>query len=170
MRLTLTERLLLANQLRILELLDPAEASHYKQQRQAIEDGYELEYGGIAQSISSTPMSTDECSAVMDVLDMYRDLTFSARSANADGGEVRFPGFDGNNEPRELGYVMYLFSAERWKELQRDGGVNSHAPMKDRYRRMLNVWRRIRRHGDPNRPATQRDLTADEIRQIIDAG
>jgi uncharacterized protein YfbU (UPF0304 family) len=41
LKLSLTERIVLANQLRILEAVDPDEAKSYQHQRDALERGYE---------------------------------------------------------------------------------------------------------------------------------
>src|SRR5205085_1206137 len=94
--LTLIERILLANQLRILEKLEPEEGETYRVAREAIEEGYELDYDLVARQLSTDTMSEDECRFVHDVLEMYRHLTFSAKRADVPAEEIQFPGFDGN--------------------------------------------------------------------------
>jgi uncharacterized protein YfbU (UPF0304 family) len=45
MELTLKDRLVLANQYRILAALYPGEAAHFEKCREAVENGYALDYG-----------------------------------------------------------------------------------------------------------------------------
>ena len=46
-RTIVTERLLLANQCKILEKLYPSDADHYAARREALERGYTLEYSSV---------------------------------------------------------------------------------------------------------------------------
>jgi uncharacterized protein YfbU (UPF0304 family) len=166
--LTLIERILLANQLRILEKLEPEEGETYRVAREAIEEGYELDYDLVARQLSTDTMSEDECRFVHDVLEMYRHLTFSAKRADVPAEEIQFPGFDGNNETKYLGYVNALFGRNLWAELHRQGGYDSHSPMLNRYRRMLAIQRNVLGQTQSTGTATNsRALTADEIRQVL---
>jgi uncharacterized protein len=79
MKLTKIERLLLVNQLLILEKLYPESAKAYKQERTALREGYELHYKDLFHLIEDETLSEDQCREVLDVLEMYRAITFSAR-------------------------------------------------------------------------------------------
>lgn len=149
MDLTKIERLIIANQFKILEKLYPEEAEYYAKNRKALENGYKLHYQWIIENIYDE-MSEDECQEVVDILNMYRSLTFSYQKlsdkSGIDESEIKFPGFDGNNETRQYSYTNYfIMDLERFDELR--GGseyadFNSHSEMLDRYRRMLNEWKK----------------------------
>ena len=156
MKLTKTERLILANQYRILEELEAKEAERYRNHRIALEEGYALHFSDAFQNISDE-MSEEECRFVLDVLDLYRALHFSYKKlkdkAGIDATFVNFPGFDGNNEPHHLAYCEYF--CERLGRFAELGPVpNSHMQMLDIYRRTLHAWEAI---GRPH------ELTKDQI-------
>ncbi len=52
MDLSLKDRIIISNQLRILEALYPDEADWYANHRKAVEQGYKLHYGWIAEHFS----------------------------------------------------------------------------------------------------------------------
>jgi uncharacterized protein len=60
-----------------------------------------------------------------------------------DSGQLRFPGFDGNNEADLLGYARYYI--EDLGHYKRLGitYLNSHHPTIDTYRRMLEEYRKV---------------------------
>lgn len=167
MKLTRAQRWTLSNQYRILEALYPDEAEDLRHTREALESGYELAYPPV--NISEDGVTEEECREVVDILDMHRALHFSyGRLEDKKGikeGDVRFRGFDGNNETKYLSYARYFCGldggGERFKELDRGDGFNSHMPVVDMYRRMLAVWmgQLDRRH----------DLTKAEIQLVLAA-
>ena len=174
MKLSRVERCLLANQYRILELLDKHERDGYAIRREALEQGYELEFAGVFSQIHTDVLSEDDCREVMDILDMYTHLR---RSFDALGpsdrlgiseGDLRFPGFDGNHEGFHLAYARHLGKTDRWSNLLGDEGndLNSHVPTLEMYRRMLDVYR-----GLESRSARLeiKDLANDEIMRIVAA-
>lgn len=97
-----------------------------------------------------------EVRAVADILEMwsqvessYFDLTTAEKvrvetEAAPFGSEVKFPGFDGNNEAGYLSIARHFINEMgRWTEFSgRD--LNSHAPSLAAYRRMLEVFNRVR--------------------------
>jgi uncharacterized protein YfbU (UPF0304 family) len=139
------ERVFLANQLRILEALCPEEADGYKRWREAVEGGYSLHYSEGAPWLGSD-MSVEDCREVLDILQMFSVLAWSYRELSDKAGiephDVKFPGFDGNNESAYLGYADYFINTlGRYDDLKDSGdGLNSHAPFLEAYRRMLEVW------------------------------
>jgi uncharacterized protein YfbU (UPF0304 family) len=169
MKLTKTERLLLANQLLILEELtdDPAEVKHYEQQRTAIQDGYELNYSDAFQNIDDGTLSEDGCREVLDILDMYRVITFVVRKVSQSNPiqhhhYLKFSGFDGNHETELMAYTGYnIIDLNRYHELRsKDEDFNSHSPRLDIYRRMLTEWRKS---------ADKDKLTEGDVKRILDA-
>ena len=78
MELNIKERLQLSYQLRILEKLYPDEQEYYANHRKAIEDGYQLHYDWITEHLSDG-LTSEQCTFVLDVLDMYASFQFSVR-------------------------------------------------------------------------------------------
>lgn len=146
------------------------------------ERGFTVEYSDILEALEPE-LSRRDAELVMDILEMYTQLQssfdqLSSAQQKALGGRadraVRFFGFDLNDrfESRLLRYARHLIDQDRWRELavyfdDRHERGNSHMPSIATYQRMLTefnpIWRRkIREMGDYQ-------LTADEIKQVIDA-
>jgi len=167
--LSLKERLALANQYRILAALHPNEREHYLGHVEALQSGYELHYPAMVEAFDSG-LGKEDCSEVLDILQMYDDLAYSYDAlADKDGlteVDVTFPGFDGNNETARMAYARYfvvdLDRYARLKATARKTGFNSHFPAMARYRRMLPAHRRL------SRPPS--GLSAADIRAILRAG
>lgn len=167
MDLSVVERLLIANQFRILEKLYPDEADYYSSNRKVLERGYKLHYGEIFESFYEE-MSERECKEVIDILDMYRAITFSYRDLSDKDEireeEIRFYGFDGNNEIRQYLYAkFFILELDRFNELtygQKNPELNSHSQRIDKYKKMLIVW---------NSFNNSHSLTALQIKAILAA-
>jgi len=154
----------LINQLLILEKLYPEDADYYSKNRKALENGYELHYSWLTENISDG-LSEGECREVLDILDMYRSITFSWQRLHKDieiPDKLKFRGFDGNNETELMGYVQYfIIDLGRFDELtygKEFPYFNSHRPMLNKYQRMLIIWRKY-----------QFDLTEEQINLIMEA-
>jgi uncharacterized protein YfbU (UPF0304 family) len=156
MKLSRAERWILSNQYKILERLDIAEAKHYAFCRKALECGYEGEYALISLDIydESDGLSSEECGEVLDILEMYSDMQTSCAllddKADVDLRQLDFPGFDGNHESKRIGYCRHFCEGrDRYLTLRRARDWDSHMPVIEEYRRMLEVWRPIRQrnHG-----------------------
>ena len=94
-------------------------------------------------------LSEEQCKEVLDILDMYRAITFGLRDLD-DGDALRghhrakFIGFDGNNEGQLMAYVRYfIVDLDRYEELKEGKlpSFNSHTPMLSTYRSMLKSWK-----------------------------
>jgi uncharacterized protein YfbU (UPF0304 family) len=131
----------------------PNEADSFAVHRKALEDGYALQYEVMFEHIYDE-MSEEECREVLDILDMYRAITFSFQRLEEAGeslegltrNDIGFQGFDGNNETKQMSYTQYfVHDLGRFQELT-DGNkykdFNSHFPTMDLYRRMLDEWRK----------------------------
>ena len=144
------ERWILSNQYLVLERLYPDEAKWYAERREAIERGYELHYQDGPDHISD-PMPVHECKEVLDILTMFSTIQESMERLTDKSGINQhwseFPGFDGNNEYRQLGYAHYFCGHDggRFPELK-DKVVNSHFPGLAKLRAMLAEWRKIDNH------------------------
>ncbi len=166
--LTAAERLQLVNQLRILEILDPDHAVDYAEDREIIAKGYTAQYNDVFTGVYDE-MPFDECTYVYDVLDCHRVLIQSFNALPDKQGltpdDVKFQGFDGNNESKRLALAEHLKKQGKWTETL-VGGLNSHSmSTMSRYPRMLANFKPISdkissTHGDWQ-------LTADEIRKVI---
>lgn len=110
-------------------------------------------YPGIFEESGEDPESVKY---VADVLEMWSALEDSfnaldesgrkalAEAAETFGKDVKFPGFDGNNEHEYLSIARILVNdLDRWSEFT--GRIpNSHMHTTDGYRRMLSVFDEVR--------------------------
>jgi uncharacterized protein YfbU (UPF0304 family) len=161
-------RLLLANQYLIMAMLDPDHAKDHERSREAVTSGYasaiEDLFGWIFDGLSAS-----ECSLVINSMSMYdavqRSYKADEKQAEADGvtkGRVSYPGFDGNNETEYMGYARYVRDyEERFTYLDTNDDCNSHMPMIDRYRTMLEVWK--------NQFEESYELTTDQLKKLLEA-
>lgn len=149
MDLSRTERIILANQARILQALDPDEAEHWQQVRTVLEHGYALHYSWVFEDVylDEHAMTAAECSEVLEILDMHRALKWAYTAfPDTSGIEehwVRFSGFCGNEESKQLAYARFYCNLDggRYADMDRGDDLNSHMPVLDKYRRMLTEWR-----------------------------
>lgn len=149
-----------------------------------LEDGFTSEYSYEVAGFH-TELSRRDCRRVIDILQMFRILTYSITHLEKEGTPVdeelaralEFQGFDFNDslEGHMDDYVKFQMRAgDRWTELrpqmERTDGGNSHWPMLDTYMRMLSEYRRIMDGRD--RGSFERLdylLSAEELQQIRDA-
>lgn len=149
MKINLTngERLILINQYLILEKLYPEEATYYSRNREILENGYTLHYSDLSEGITEE-MSEQQQREILDILSMYRVLYFSVKErANKEqfkNKKIYFPGFDGNSEVSQLGYVLwFIFKLDRFDELKKEesyDSYNTHSETLPTYRKMLEYW------------------------------
>jgi uncharacterized protein YfbU (UPF0304 family) len=154
MELTKTERLILINQYRILAKLEPESAVDYEELVDVLSRGYVAQYHQFSDSIYNE-FSLEECTEVSDILDMYTVLQRAyARLpglAAASGREsITFLGFSGNDETKQMSYTRFLRAHGRWSDLiVEKNDCNSHFPLLDAYRRMLQVWEKSEKKHEP---------------------
>jgi uncharacterized protein len=148
MKLSKLERLMLSNQIKILEKLYPEEASSYAEKRKAIEYGFALHFPWLMDHIYDE-MTVEECKEVLDILEMFSAIKRSYDNLKDKKGvkenRVRFAGFDGNSEGAQMVYTRYfIVDLDRYVELRYDSDYpdfNSHCPSLDMYRNMMAVWK-----------------------------
>lgn len=147
MKLSKKDRVLLINQYQLLAALYKEEEAHYRELIGILENGYEIFYSMIDEWISDD-MPTSEGRFVLNILDLYRaieDLKRSSKSQElADHYYAFFRGFDGNNETEYMGFCRFLIDEQgKFQEQQqyflKNDHLNSHMPMIDKYKRMLDV-------------------------------
>lgn len=159
--LTRVDRLMLSNQFKILEKLYPEEKDYYEVDRKAIEEGYEIHYEEIFQKFISDDKLPEEASReVLDILSMYRSITFSYENLSSEEKEefgskdkIKFKGFDANNS-EEIQLLMYtryfIVDKDRFPELVSNKDYpdfNSHWPMLTKYRDMLELYNSFDDHN-----------------------
>ncbi|MEB0308342.1 YfbU family protein [Pseudomonas sp. 10B1] len=110
-------------------------------------------YPGLFEESDDDP---EDVRYVADVLEMWSALEDSFNALNMEGrgqlaaaadpfgNDVKFPGFDGNNESQLLAIAqIFVSDLERWSEFS--GRINnSHMRTTDGYKRMLAVFDEIR--------------------------
>lgn len=165
------ERLILVNQMRILEALYPDDAESIAVQREAIEHGYEMFYRWQMEHIytGGDVMTAEESIEVWDTFDMFdainRAIEKYDKPEYREHFAAKFSGYDGNNESKFMAFAAY--TVERLKRfeyvpLSRPGHWNSHCPMRDVYGRMLQAWKTINRER-------RFELSESELKAILSA-
>lgn len=167
MNLSKYERLVLYNQYTIMEKLFPEDMEIYSFNKKVIEEGYAENYCELTEFLSDE-LDPTVSKEIWDILQMHRSLNVSYRNL-PDKGElkeedIKFRGFDGNNETRYMIYARFVFKDfDRYHELQEsNSSYNSHWPMLEKYRRMLRVWESITERYNNN-------LDLEQIKSIINA-
>jgi len=169
MRLSRTERWILSNQYRILEALYPDEAESLRESREALEHGYELDYKLACEHVYSDEdvMTEEECEEVVDILEMFSALKRAYQSLKDKSGiqdwSIKFAGFDGNNETKQMAYARYFCRSGggRYTELDRGDDFNSHMPVLGRYREMFAKWKEM---------GEKREMTNEDIVRVTTTG
>ena len=159
MELTKKERVIISNQLKILEKLYPDEADEYANRRKAIDQGFKIYY----IDIDDQELSIEACREVMDILNMYRAIINSYKKImdkkELDYDSIKFSGFDGNNETKQFSFTRYLIhDLGYYQDLLTSPDLNSHWPIIDRYRRMLEIWKSY---------PDQESLTKAQIKELL---
>src|SRR5262245_55430816 len=105
---TKDQRLILMLQFMILDRLEPK--AGWKSLVTVLENGYTSEYSRITGMLFDE-LSQRDCEYVFDVLSMYDALQrpyADARTLDNLPDNLRFWGFDGNNEGKFMGFARYL--------------------------------------------------------------
>lgn len=151
MKLTKKERVILINQYKLLSVLHKDNEAHYRELIGILENGYEVFYTMIDEWLSDN-MPVCEGKFALDILDLYRaieNLKRSSKSAElANHNYSYFRGFDGNHETEYMGFCRFIIDEQgKFQEQQpyflKNDHLNSHMPMIDKYKRMLEVSKSI---------------------------
>lgn len=163
MKLSRTDRWILANQYRIMAKLYPESAAAYQDNAVALERGYTHAIERAGEHIVRDDTDHHESAEVDEILAMFNEVQRSYRTLDdrfgIDEGRVQFAGFDGETEGDYLGYAHFVIVREnRYPILATARDLNTHAPMLPHYRRMLASWKSRGRD----------DLSRDDIVAIVD--
>jgi len=154
------DRLILLGQFRILEKIDPDNKGDYQRAAKIIEYGYESYYDSIGGPILD-PVTEQVCEEVHNILEMYRWLGQSydglADKSGIDAHDVKFRGFDGNNETDHLCFGEFLTSEGKYEE---SPVFNSHSQVIEMYRRMLKEFEQVKNEYPLGKADIQRILAA----------
>lgn len=156
--LSIYERQVLINQLEILKKLNgnSSDEKDFNNKIEALKSGYELHYQDVFDEISDETLSYDECREVLNILEMFRGIIYSYKNLEREKkllklttNDIKFIGFDGNHETKQMLYTKYFIcDLNRYSEIQELYGnyfdYNSHYPMINTYRIMLDIWNRYR--------------------------
>ena len=172
--MTEKERLFLANQYLILSKLDKDNAEDYKRMVEVVEQGYEYDLNLILESTKHV-FPDDKCRLTLNILQMYFDIISSYEELKRNNNkidlkenDIRFPGFDGNEEPEYLCYARFVLKDPyRFDYIKKYPGdnYNSHFPTIKKYKRCLVVFDEIKQQKGVSRLP----LSEDEINRIIKA-
>ncbi|WP_368182992.1 YfbU family protein [Aeromonas sp. R7-5] len=166
MNMSHTERLILSNQYEILAKLNPEKTAFYQRASTIVERGYCLQILELEKSFGHLDLAT--CQEVLDTLELHHALAISwgnlDASARADVNESRlaFNGYSRSQERELADYVCFLLEVDkRFPELPCPcDELSSDIAMRDKYQRMLAVWRQCPR---------QYKLSIQEISKVLAA-
>lgn len=141
------KRMVLANQYRILALLDDkSNADFWERAADVAEDGWPADglpgFDRLTEA-ERDPLTEADQTFVLDVFTVYQLLQDAAREGMeaSDGYGVDFPGFDGNHESRLTAYARHLQREDRFTYVRsKSSDYNSHWPMAETYRYMVAAW------------------------------
>lgn len=138
------EKLVLFNQYEIMKAIFPDDADIYEQCQKTVEYGSNSDIEAMASMLEGTSESVKE--EVYEILSMYRDLENSYRANNNSDDipyKVKFRGFDRNEEIEHYFYCEYLIKYAGKYDEYCNCNLNSHFPTLQRYRKMLNNYKKI---------------------------
>ena len=150
------KRLVLANQYKILALLDKGSAENWEA---AAEIAQEFQpytgFPGMDAMLDyrRDPLTVEEQNFVMDALEVFaalQDAEEAGCKPPAPYNDSTFPGFDGNNETKLMAYARDLRDRlHKWQYVKvASADLNSHYPTVDMYERVIGAWKQV---GKPRR-------------------
>ena len=166
MNMNHAQRLILSNQYEILTKLSPEKAAYYRRCQTIIERGYCLQLLELEKEFGH--LSEADCREVIDTLEMYHALKVSYENLTAEDAcelspaRLEYIGYSRGHEKELADYVCFLLDEEGlFPELGKScSALNSELGMRDKYQRMLAIWRDCPRHYK---------LSIQEIRKILNA-
>lgn len=158
---SVTQRLFLSNQYRILEKVDPDNSVEHVRKAVILESGFEGHYQSITNLLVENRLPADECWFVAEIMLMCSWLQDHKGLSSLDVSEFEQVGFDANNEWHHMQYASFLFDANTGGYPGIDSVVDVHHPTLDRYRRMVAAWKRAN-----NLP----HLTEADVARILSSG
>jgi uncharacterized protein len=158
LKLTDTERLILANQYDILATL--RKDDDYARMAETLRNGHEWLYRQYFDSLSEN-LPKDKVEHVLRILGIYSDMQASFRDLTDKTGikktDLNFPGFDGNNESDLLSFAGGLRKHDNFADTIGPVAKNSHMPTTATYERMIEQWQAL---GKPDYPYSRETIIA----------
>lgn len=159
--LTDKERLFLANQHEILGHLNKDNSDYHFKLAEQLRDGHEWLYSQSFDNFSEN-LPDDAAELVLNILQIY-EMIQDAYDGLSDKSlisehQIKFPGFDGNNETEFMGFVDALEKDNRFVDVIQTGNRNSHSPKVHVYERMIAKWQEF---GEPY------SLTKEQLIEIL---
>ncbi|WP_420001764.1 YfbU family protein [Acinetobacter sp. LF10] len=159
--LTDKERLFLANQHEILSHLDADNSDYHLKLAEQLRDGHKWLYSQSFDNFSEN-LSDDDAELVLNILQIYQMIEdaydgLSDKSLISEH-QIKFPGFDGNNETEFMGFVDALEKSHCFTDVIQNGHRNSHSAKVHVYKRMIAKWQEF---GEPY------SLTKEQLIEIL---
>ena len=135
--------------------------------------GLKSRYHGVFDMAEPDPKTVSEVGNILEMW-WFMELAYKrlseadkervAKEAHPFGRDVKFPGFDGNNEGDHYSIARFLVDdLGRFEGIGEKHDLNSHYPSLDAHRRMLEVFAPMRRS------IAGRELGAGEIIELLNA-
>ena len=162
------ERLSLLLQFKLVKNIgSKSEQPFYDELIEILENGYSKQYNKMYNIIPFSEMTVSECEEVEQILNMYdciinsfKKLQKSGQVAKIGESEIAFPGFDGNNESKQLSYAKFILKqgdVETINEYNR-GDLNCHCSIIDKYRKMLKKWSIMKERNKQDHCLSEEDI------------
>lgn len=145
MEITSTQRLILANQYKLMALLDKENARKYQRLETIVRCGFGLELAELDKEFSD--LSEPQCRMVLEVLEMYNALQVSYNHLKdqtaISAHRLKFPGFCALTEKKYLNYLRFITQVEdKYSEfVSAPHSGDAQTPMVEKYAKMLKVLR-----------------------------
>ena len=159
-KLSKVERIILANQFRILAALEPDSAIEHQNRADCLQSGY-LEQASLERYVEDE-LAHDVHELVYDTLDMFQALKDAKRKIlELKKITIKFPGFDEKKEAKYLAYSRHLIERDvRFSDCAKDGPFATHSEMVETYEKMTKKWRSS---------SDRFDLDLEDVRRIAEA-
>lgn len=152
MKLTVTERAILANQFRILSKFEDEDKEYLMKKVEILERGIEWHYD-FAINASNETITREVGNETMEILDMFRQIDAYIEQLPKEERELlnldtlSFKGFDANNDSHYYFADFIINKDERYSE-RKGMYLNSHSSLNlKKYRAMLPVYKELRSGG-----------------------
>jgi uncharacterized protein YfbU (UPF0304 family) len=147
-----TERLILANQYRILSFLDEENTSAHQEKEEIVRRGWRGQYDSLFDNLSDE-VATDVTEETHDILEMFytiahrlEELTEEEKK-QLDLRSLVFQGFDGNHDPHYRQLKFMVEKRDLYDELKGQNLNSRTQTSLMKYRRQLPVFKRLRDNG-----------------------
>lgn len=159
--LTDKERLFLANQHEILGYLNKDNSEYHFKLAEQLKNGHKWLYKQSFNYLDEN-LSEENAQLVLNILQIYEMLQDAYDSivdrTKISADEIKFPGFDGNNESEFMGFVDALKKDSRYVDIIENGYRNSHSQKIHKYSAMISKWEEF---GKPY------SFTNDQVLEIL---